>query len=152
MYGDNNQLVEALNRSFETDETGQMYYVPPGWPTKLPIEESDYLDALAKLEIRMRLTKIAGFVVLCLSAAGLFFIATSKRGFEMQDALWLLVPVVFYLVTIMWATYSSVRPLEVKRMQADGTKSPTRPMRWAARVGGAVVGAIVIYYLINPSR
>lgn len=150
MYGEVTEYSGMLDRSFETDESGQMYYVARGSPTKVPIEESEYHAALNRLETRMGLSKTILFVAFGLSVALLSALGF-KRGFEIQDALWLLAPFVIFFAYVAWASYSSVRPLELKRVQLDGTAKLTSTKKWAARAVGAVVGTIVLYYMIRAN-
>ena len=150
MYDALTEYCRMLDQSFETDGSGQMYYVAQGSPTKVPIEESEYHDACNRLETRMGLSKIILFVVLGLSVVSVIALGLT-RGLELQDALWLLAPFAIYFAAVAWASYSSVRPLELRRVQLDGSAKLTTSKKWAARAVGAVVWAIVLYYMIRAN-
>ena len=143
------QYSWMLDRSFEEDETGQLYYAPPR-TAKLPVEVSDYNDAVRRLETGMLLTKVIGGVTAAICIAALFTLGL-RNELELEDGLLIIVPIVVYFAAVAWFSYASVRPLERRRMLADGTATlPTRT-KWASRAFGAVVGAVVIYYIIRAN-
>lgn len=146
MQNYDNRMAETLSRSFEIDENGQMYYAPAGSITKIPVENSEYDDVLFRLETRVSVTKIIFFVIFFLGVSLTLFLSI-RRGFEISYLLFIFVPIVLFFAASGFAAYSSIRPLEQKRIEAaGGLKASTKRV---ARTLGFVLWTVVTYFVVR---
>ena len=149
MY-DYNPAYGAFDRSFETDERGQMFYAPSGSPVKVPVEEDEYRDALDKLGTRTTFVKRMFLPVYGIAAAALYILSI-ERGFENSYLLLLAVPLGAYAAALALASYLAIRPFERKRRAAMRSAGQMPFKFWLGyalgRIGVSAAAVAVIYVL-----
>lgn len=143
------KLAAILDRSFHRDENGQLYYASPGSPIKLPVEESEYDDALVRLLGRTTMVRRVLMSVYVAGAAVLLALVIAS-GFDRAYLTAFAMAFVGFAMLFFWSSalagYSAVYGLEKRRIAAGGglplRKKISSALLWAL---AAVVGYYVVY-------
>jgi hypothetical protein len=143
MY-DYNPMGGAITRAFETDERGQIHYAPQGSSTKLLVGEEEYLDALDTFGARTTLIRRIFLAVYGVGIALLYILSIERGGFEYSYLWFLGAPLIAYVIAGSLAVHFTLRPFELRRLEASGEGRRSFRFWLGYLLGQAIVFAVSV--------